>query len=323
MARLVPWNKLRAAKTLSRYSSWRSAVLPKTTLLTTYQLRAPVPRQPQAQKVIRTNPGLRKLHTSSPSMATVPTELQQVLTPALLRNVRNFWFDHLNGDTALILPGQSDMQRWFTRDDSFDDACVTQFKPALEAIIASGATANEILNVVDTSNPLNWLSILLLLDQVPRNCYRGNESKLVFGLFDPLAEEIAVRAVEATIPTQSSGVRYRLAYRFWFNLPLMHSENLAVHEQAIKQYEQTTREMEDFLDKDVAVLNEDERKCHEVLSSQQDALRGFLSSTFDFEKRHKVIIEQFGRYPHRNQALGRVSTPEEIEYLENGGETFG
>lgn len=187
----------------------------------------------------------------------------------------------------------------------------------------SRASADEILNRVDTSDPLNWLSILLLLDQVSRNCYRGNESKLVFGRFDPLAEEIAVRAIEAAVPTQSSEVRYRLAYRFWFNMPLMHSENLAVHEQAIKQYEQTAREMDDFLDKDIAVLNEDERKCHEVLSNKRDALRGLLSNTFDFEKRHKVIIERFGRYPHRNQALGRVSTPEEIEYLENGGETFG
>lgn len=192
----------------------------------------------------------------------------------------------------------------------------------MEAIIASGASATEILNAIDSSLALNWLSLLLLLDQVPRNCYRGDESKLVFGRFDPLAEEIAVRAIENGVPTQSSDVRYRLAYRFWFDLPLMHSENLAVHELAVKQYDATKKDLEEFLAKDVSALNEDEKKCYAVLSNQQEALNMFLSNTFDFEKRHKVIIERFGRYPHRNQALGRTSTPEEIDYLENGGETF-
>lgn len=102
----------------------------------------------------------------------------------------------------------------------------------------------------------------------------------------------------------------------------MHSESLAVHEKAIQVHEDTAKDMEEFLRKDVATLDEDEKKCYSALSSQRDALDMFLTSTLDFEKRHKVIIERFGRYPHRNQALGRVSTPEEVEYLENGGETF-
>lgn len=192
----------------------------------------------------------------------------------------------------------------------------------MEAIIASGASATEILDAIDASQAVNWLSLLLLLDQVSRNCYRGAESKLVFGRFDPLAEEIAVRAIEQRVPTRSSNVRYRLAYRLWFNLPLMHSENLAVHELAVNQYDATEKDMEEFLGKDASVLNEDEKKCYTVLSIQREALNTFLSTTLDVELRHKVILERFGRYPHRNQALGRVSTAEEIEYLENGGETF-
>lgn len=40
-----------------------------------------------------------------------------------------------------------------------------------------------------------------------------------------------------------------------------------------------------------------------------------LEENLDFEKQHKAIIDQFGRYPHRNQILGRVSTPEEINFL--------
>lgn len=57
-------------------------------------------------------------------MSTVPSELKQTLTPNLLKDVRNFWFDHLSGEDSLILPNQDDMKRWFTRDAEFDKACV-------------------------------------------------------------------------------------------------------------------------------------------------------------------------------------------------------
>jgi uncharacterized protein (DUF924 family) len=57
-------------------------------------------------------------------MGSVSSDLKQTLTPALLEGVRNFWFDHLSSEDALILPGQSEMQRWFMRDSEFDKACV-------------------------------------------------------------------------------------------------------------------------------------------------------------------------------------------------------
>lgn len=57
-------------------------------------------------------------------MSDTPTKLKETLTPSLLEDVRNFWFSHINDDESLILPGGSDMQRWFTRDVNFDKACV-------------------------------------------------------------------------------------------------------------------------------------------------------------------------------------------------------
>ncbi|KXG53779.1 Tetratricopeptide-like helical [Penicillium griseofulvum] len=251
------------------------------------------------------------------------SELKQTLTPALLDDVHKLWFDHLSSEEALILPGWNEMGKWFTRDEAFDNACVTQFRPALEIIAASGASASDILSAFSPSSPMDWLSIIILLDQIPRNCYRGAESKLVFGRFDPLSEEIALRAIEEEIPTQSPYFKYRMAYRTWFHMPLMHSENLAVHELAVKVHVEIAGDMNELLARDESTLTEEERKCHGILSAKAEALQAFLSNTFDYEKRHKVIIEQFGRYPHRNQALGRVPTPEEIEYLNNGGETFG
>ncbi len=70
-------------------------------------------------------------------------------------------------------------------------------------------------------------------------------------------------------------------------MPYMHSESRSIHEQAIALFSAPG-----------------------------------LEQKLAFEMRHKVIIDRFGRYPHRNAMLGRPSTPEETRYLEEGGETF-
>ncbi|KAF7718054.1 Uncharacterized protein PECH_002388 [Penicillium ucsense] len=248
--------------------------------------------------------------------------LKDTISPSLLGQVRTVWFEHIKTEDGLIFPSQDDFKRWFVRDESFDQICAEQFKTALDQILESKASAQDMLEVIDTSSPLDWLSVILLLDQVPRNCYRGDASKMVFERFDPLAEAVALHAIDAGIPAMSSVVRYRLAYRMWFQLPLMHSEKLSVHEKAVAQYENIAKDVDNLLTQDPSALEDDEKECHEVLSKNTEAVHGSLSHQLEFEKRHKVIIERFGRYPHRNQALGRSSTAEEVEYLENGGETF-
>lgn len=75
--------------------------------------------------------------------------------------------------------------------------------------------------------------------------------------------------------------------RTFFYMPFMHSESLLIHKKALKLFNEPG--MED---------------------------------NFDFEIRHKEIIERFGRYPHRNEILGRKSTAEEIEFLSQPGSSF-
>ncbi|KAJ6084255.1 hypothetical protein N7486_011055 [Penicillium sp. IBT 16267x] len=299
----------------------RPALLPQTTLPASKSAHRPAISKSKIQGV-HMHPFPRKYYTTQPKMASISTELKQTLTPSLLEEIRTFWFDHLSDEKSLVLPGPSEMKRWFATDADFDKACVAQFKPALEAILNSGATATEILSAVDTKHPLTWLSLLLLLDQVPRNCYRGPESKKVFTSFDPLACEIALKGISLGVPAQNP-IRYRLSYRFWFHLPLMHSEDVGVHYKAVKVHEETAKDMEELLKVERDSLDEDERHCFDILFQKRDSLKGWLDNTLDFEKRHLVIVERFGRYPHRNAALGRVSTEDEVRYLENGGETFG
>lgn len=111
-----------------------------------------------------------------------------------------------------------------------------------------------------------------------------------------------------------------------------------MHEVAVREQEEMAREVEEFItsfkgrdsgsvsarrDDSSLARSDDEKRCYDILSRNLDEVRAFLNTVLEFEKRHKVIIERFGRYPHRNEAMGREATPEEVEYLKNGGETFG
>ena len=93
----------------------------------------------------------------------------------------------------------------------------------------------------------------------------------------------------------------------WFNLPLMHSEDITDHQSFMQIYNELKAELLAMADKDPA--------AKEAVTSMQENEK--------YERIHYEILEKFGRYPHRNNCLGRESTKEETEYLKNGGMTFG
>ena len=99
---------------------------------------------------------------------------------------------------------------------------------------------------------------------------------------DSLALASAQEAISLDVDQQVSDKK-----RSFFYLPFMHSESAHIHELAVDLY---------------------------TAHCQPDGL--------DFELRHKAIIDRFGRYPHRNKVLGRVSTEEEIEFLSQPGSSF-
>jgi uncharacterized protein (DUF924 family) len=200
----------------------------------------------------------------------------------------------------------------------------TRFGPTLEALRASGVkTGDDILRAVQPSDPFDWLSLILLLDQIPRNCYRGASARVVFSYFDPLARDIALAATERGIPDGEPQIRWQFTYRSWFFLPLMHSENLADHEKATKEYTLIAQDMHSLSDTATVSYDAYRARAAKVVQKDVDAANALAQLSIDFEKQHYDIIKRFGRYPHRNEALGREYTVEEKEYLESGGETFG
>jgi len=100
--------------------------------------------------------------------------------------------------------------------------------------------------------------------------------------YDPVALVLAQEAINAGADTHLTTSEAIFLY-----LPFMHSESLKIHERAIVLFN-----------------------------------RAGMENSLDFELKHKMIIERFGRYPHRNKALGRVSTTEEIEFLKQPGSAF-
>lgn len=165
--------------------------------------------------------------------------------------------------------------------------------------------------------------MLLLLDQLSRNCYRDLQSAVVFTQFDPLASDLALQAIRHGVP-DSRPIKYQIAYRVWFYLPLMHSENLEMHRIAERQYEKMSNDAEELIrnEKDSSMDPETEN-CYQIFSQQPDMVREYIRRGIEEQEKHTKLIERFGRYPHRNVPLGRTPTEDEIAYLKNGGETFG
>jgi uncharacterized protein (DUF924 family) len=158
--------------------------------------------------------------------------------------------------------------RWFTRDDAFDADIRAKFLPTYEAAAAGKLEPWE-------ATAEGALALVIVLDQFPRNMFRG-EARCYAA--DPLARAAANRALkrgyDQDVPEQE---------RSFLFLPFMHSEDM-----------------------------DDQKRCVTLYREAGD-------ENLKYAERHADIIRRFGRFPHRNAALGRTTTPEEQAYLDGGG----
>lgn len=160
-------------------------------------------------------------------------------------------------------------KKWFAKSAAFDEAIRLKFEPVHHA-----AARGEYDGWAAT--PETALALLILLDQFPRNLYRGSAHAFAT---DPKARVVARAAVDAGFDRQ---VEPEL--RNFFYLPFEHSE--------------------DITDQDYALA-----LCTEA--GDENNLK--------FAVIHRDIIVRFGRFPHRNACLGRMTTAEEQEFLDEGG----
>jgi uncharacterized protein (DUF924 family) len=132
-------------------------------------------------------------------------------------------------------------------------------------------------------SPQGCLALVLLLDQFPRHLFRGQPKSFAT---DAKALSIAQVALSRGFDQQLLPVQ-----RFFLYMPLEHSENPEHQNQSVSLFHQ--------------------------FSENPD-----LRDNYDYAIRHRDVIDRFGRFPHRNQILGRSPTPQEVEFLKQPGSSF-
>jgi uncharacterized protein (DUF924 family) len=201
------------------------------------------------------------------------------------RSVRDFWFGRL----PLSAEGfRRRMTFWFGDESSAlrqrrDEHIRMRFGALVER-----AARDELASWAD--GPRRRLSLILLLDQFPRNMFRGTAQAFAT---DPQALALALSGMQS-----AADAALEVVERIFFYMPLQHAESREVQEESVAAYRR--------------LLSEAPPELHEHFAS---ALRS--------AENHRAIIERFGRFPYRNQTLGRGGTPEELDWLSGGGSSFG
>jgi uncharacterized protein (DUF924 family) len=194
------------------------------------------------------------------------------------RELRELWF----GPLPLTAPRLAErLQFWFAAAepepvrDERDEQLRTRFEP-----LVIDAARGKLDSWADS--PRRRLSLILLLDQLPRNLYRDT----------PRAFATDGRALALALSGIQSGGDGALdvAERIFFYMPLQHAESLEAQDESVAAY----------------------RRLFEETPAE---LRASLAEVLKHAEAHRDVIRRFGRFPHRNRILGRGTTPEERRYL--------
>lgn len=190
--------------------------------------------------------------------------------------VLDFWF----GDREPPEPAYR--KRWFSGGAEVDQQIAERFGELHRRAVEGELEAW-------LAHPHGRLAKIILIDQFSRNLYRGQPKAFAW---DELAQQWTLEALAGDHfeALAASG-------RMFCLMPLMHAEDLALHDR-----------LQQAID---ALLND--------FPDQQDFLDGMRKAALE----HRDIIARFGRYPHRNAALGRESTAEEASYLAGDAARFG
>jgi uncharacterized protein (DUF924 family) len=186
--------------------------------------------------------------------------------------VYDFWF----GGPERNEFGQS-RKAWFVKDPTFDEEIRRCFLVTFDS-----AERGELQHW--RAAPQECLSLIILLDQFPRNMFRDTPRAFAT---DAKALDAARFAVEQNYDQQVIPLE-----RIFFYLPFEHSESLR-----------------------------DQSRCVELVEALVDA-DPKRADFLDYAKRHRDVIAQFGRFPHRNRILGRSDSVTESEFLKQPGSSF-
>lgn len=171
---------------------------------------------------------------------------------------------------------------WFEKNAAFDAAIRVRFEDTLRA-----AAAGELDHWAQTAP--GALALVIVLDQFPRNLYRASARAFAA---DERARVLANQAIIRGFDRETALYR-----RGFFYMPFEHSESLADQERSIALFQAWAE-------------------------AHDGAARSRALEMMPYVHRHAEIIRRLGRFPHRNEALGRESTEAEIAFLREPMSSF-
>ena len=171
---------------------------------------------------------------------------------------------------------------WFGKSPANDQAVIDRFTATL-----ADASAGRLDHWTNT--PRGRLALVIVLDQFPHHIHRDRPQAFAT---DSQALALSLEALAANEDRQLAPIE-----RVFLYLPLEHAESIELQERSVALYEKLARE---------AVADE----------------RSLFENFLDYAIRHRDVVARFGRFPHRNDILGRASSAEEVEFLKQPGSRF-
>lgn len=175
------------------------------------------------------------------------------------------------------LPTRELRARWFEPNVAFDQSLRERFGHLVERALGGDLTDWE-------PQPRPRLALVLLLDQFTRNTFRGS-ARAFAG--DARAVSLAEDAVATGLDT-----RLTLCERSFLYLPFEHAEDRELQGMSLGCFQG-------------------------LLEDAPSTACQHYRETLEFARRHQRVIARFGRFPHRNAVLGRISTAEEADFLKH------
>lgn len=175
------------------------------------------------------------------------------------------------------------MDIWFGEDAEFDAAIKAEFEDDIER-----ASQGQLDYWAD--DPRGRLALILLIDQFRRNVHRNTAKAFSH---DKMALKLCVEGAMAKKDKGLTPIQ-----KVFFYMPLQHAESAKVQAKSVELF-------------------------NKLAESVSPTYQETFLTVAQFAELHKDIIDQFGRFPHRNELLGRANTPEEDEYLAGDSPDFG
>ena len=187
---------------------------------------------------------------------------------------------------------------WFPQDKSLEELFGFWFTPTAEDDTRLRKKFAKLYAQVSQEDidcnkltPEEILAVIIVLDQFSRQLNRGQASAFEN---DRKSLDLCLKGLHRAIDLKLSPLQ-----RLFFYLPLEHAEDSDMQQLSIELYKRL------------------------YLQEQDSELKVFLKSGYDYAVIHQEIIKEFMRFPHRNKALNRSSTQEELDYLAASQNSFG